>query len=188
MSRQDAIAHLQAAFDALGLTPEVDPELASTPERFVDLLSESFIGLTTSPPVVSAFPLGDGHPEPVVIAALPFQSMCVHHLLPFFGTVDVAYVPGESIVGFGSIGRVIDHYAATPQMQERMVHQIADLLEGALAPRGMIVRCRARQLCMELRGSKKRGVLTSYAARGSLREGPLRDELIGAFRAAEGEL
>ena len=188
MSQQDAIEHLRAALEALGLTSDVDPELGKTPERFVGLLTESFEGLEHPAPTISAFPLGDGQPEPVVVAALPFKSMCVHHLLPFFGTIDVAYVPSESIIGFGSVGRVIDHYAAMPQMQERMVHQIADLLEDALKPQGIIVRCRARQLCMEMRGSKKRGVLTSYAARGVLREGRLRDELMAAFRSAETDL
>ena len=188
MSNQDAIEHLRAALKALGLTSEVDPELGKTAERFVGLLNDSFEGLEIPPPTISAFPLGDAQPEPVVAAALPFKSMCVHHLLPFYGTIDVAYVPSDTIIGFGSIGRVIDHYASMPQLQERMVNQIAGLLEESLRPQGLLVRCRARQLCMEMRGSKKRGLLTSFAARGVLREGPLRTELMAEFRAAEGIL
>jgi GTP cyclohydrolase I len=182
MSQEDAVRHARAMLDALGLTPAVDPELALTPERFVDLLGE--LKGVQAAPKLSTF-AHEGHAEPVLLCALPFQSMCVHHLLPFFGTVDVAYVPGERIVGFGSIGRVIDHFARRPQMQERMVVQIAALLQEQLEPRGLLVRCRARQLCMELRGAKKRGALLSFASEGVLREGAQRAEALRAFEAAE---
>jgi GTP cyclohydrolase IA len=184
MSREDATRHARAMLDALGLTPATDPELALTPERFVELLSEFRTAQQAPAPKLSTF-AHDGHADPVLLCALPFQSLCVHHLLPFFGTIDVAYIPGEQIVGFGSIGRVIEHFARRPQMQERMVQQIADLLQAQLNPAGLLVRCRARQLCMELRGARKRGALLSFASRGVLIEGAQRAEALRAFEAAE---
>lgn len=189
MSEQDeAIGHLRAALEALSLTPGQDPELQETPARFAGLLEEMTSGLRETAPEPSTFALEvapEASVEPVVLCALPFQSLCVHHLVPFFGTIDVAYLPHERIVGFGSIGRIIDHYARRPQVQERLVEQIAGRLQEALEPRGVLVRCRARQMCMELRGARKRGALISSAARGALSEGPTRAEVLSQFVSEE---
>ena len=124
MQGDDAIRHFRAFLNALDLTPETDSELDRTPERFTQLLIDMSQGLRTQSPDISAFDIVDeiDH-EPVLLIALPFSSLCVHHLLPFFGTIDVAYIPGPKMVGFGSIGRVIDHFAARPQVQDRRLHR-----------------------------------------------------------------
>lgn len=188
---RDDSPHLFRSFlESLGLDLSADPELERTPERVSELLADLFGGLEEEPPVISAFPTesaaeaGADHGA-VVVAALPFASMCVHHLLPFFGTVDVAYLPGKTMIGFGSVGRVVDHFARRPQVQERLIQQITDYLADALEPRGLLVRLRTRQLCMEMRGAQKRGELVSLAARGELREGSHRTELLAQFHAAE---
>lgn len=182
MQGDDAVRHFRAFLNALNLTPEVDSELGRTPERFTELLTDMSQGLRNQAPDISAFDIVDDiDHEPVLLVALPFSSLCVHHLLPFFGTIDVAYIPGPKMVGFGSIGRVIDHFAARPQVQERLVTEIADYLNEHLQPTGLLIRCRARQLCMEMRGSEKTGSLISFAARGSLKSGPLRQEIVQQF-------
>lgn len=173
----------------LGLDKTVDPELRSTPERFTELLREMFAGVDADPPVLSTFPIDslgtDAEPEPVILGGLRFYSMCVHHLVPMFGFIDVAYVPQDRMVGFGSIGRVIDHFAKRPQVQERLVSQVADYLERQLEPEGLLVRCRARQMCMELRGAEKRGNLVTSASRGILSSGPRRAEVLQQFDKPE---
>lgn len=188
----DAVEHARALLHALGLDETVDPELRTAPERFTELLTSMFAGVTSEPPVLSTFPVeamdSDEELEPVVLLSLSFQSMCVHHLVPMFGFIDVAYVPRDRIVGFGSIGRAIDYVCARPQVQERIVTQLADLIERHLEPEGLLVRCRARQLCMEMRGAKKRGTLVSTASRGSLRSGERRQELMHQFVEAESSL
>lgn len=166
---------------SIDLTEEVDAELARTPERFAGLLHDLFTGLREAPPKLSLFPADEMSPAPVVMTGLRFQSMCVHHLLPFFGRIDVAYVPHRTVVGFGSIPRVIDHFGAKPQMQERLVKEIADYLEEHLQPAGLLIRCRARQLCMEYRGAKRCGELLSFASRGTLQKGEQRQELLNQF-------
>jgi GTP cyclohydrolase I len=175
--------------EEVGLDETVDPELRSTPERFTELLREMFEGVETDPPVLSTFPIDslgtDAEPEPVVLSGLQFYSMCVHHLVPMFGFIDVAYVPQDRMVGFGSIGRVIDHFAKRPQVQERLVSQVADYLERQLEPEGLLVRCRARQMCMELRGAKKRGSLVTTASRGNLSSGEFRAEVLEQFEKSE---
>lgn len=181
----EAVEHARALLESLGLDETIDPELRTTPERFAELLRTTFSGVDDDPPVLSTFPAEamqtEAALEPVVLLGLPFQSMCVHHLVPMFGTVDVAYVPQDRIVGFGSVGRAVDYVAARPQVQERVVTQLADLLERHLEPAGLLVRCRARQLCMEMRGAKKRGILVSTASRGSLGSGERRAELMRQF-------
>lgn len=185
----EAIEHARALLESLGLDETLDPELRSAPERFTELLRTMFRGVDADPPVLSTFPveaMGSEEPaEPVVLLGLSFQSMCVHHLVPMFGMIDVAYVPRDRIVGFGSIGRAIDYVCARPQVQERIVIQLTDLLERHLEPEGLLVRCRARQMCMEMRGAKKHGTLVSMASRGSLRSGELRQELMRQFVEAD---
>jgi GTP cyclohydrolase I len=156
-----------------------------TPQRFTDMLAEFTEGLRSPTPTMSTFPSTCSDPEPVVLCALPFHSLCVHHLIPFFGTIDVAYIPDAHMVGFGSIARLIDHASKRPQVQERLVTQIADAIQAQLSPRGVLVRCRARQLCMELRGAKKRGILLSTASHGALSQGPSRESALAQFRSEE---
>ena len=184
---EQAVDYLRAFLDAVGLDERADPELADTPGRVTELFGELFSGLTADPPEPSTFSTPESHrrADPVIISAIPFQSMCVHHLLPFFGAVDVAYLPGDEMVGFGSIGRIVDHFARRPQVQERMIAQIADHLERTIELDGLLIRLRARQLCMEMRGAKKRGELVSIAARGELIDGPRRTELLQQFQRAE---
>ena len=181
----DASALMRSTLRAVRLHAEDDEELQRTPERFTELLTELTSGLHEPTPAMSVFPAPGHTRQPVLLCALPFHSLCVHHLMPFFGTVDVAYIPGEVMVGFGSIARSLDHVAKRPQVQERLVEQLAQLIQEELSPRGVLVRCRARQMCMELRGAKKRGVLISTAARGDLMAGPVREEVLRQMISAE---
>jgi GTP cyclohydrolase I len=181
----DPVAHARAFLEALGLDAEADPELARTPERVAELLGTLFSSVGQDAPDMSVFAIDDDVDNPVAVCALPFKSMCVHHLVPFFGTVDVAYVPGEKMAGFGSFCRIVDWAAAKPQVQERMVEEIANAIERQLEPAGLIVRIRARQMCVEMRGARKRGLFVSTSSRGSLKTGGARDEVLAQFLAAE---
>lgn len=184
--KEAAIQHLRDALLALGLDPQCDAELERTPERLCELLCDLTSGEHEPAPRMSTFTSSAiSSKEPVLLCALPFHSLCVHHMLPFFGTLDIAYIPNEQLVGFGSITRQIEHFSRRPQIQERLVQQIADELLNQLAPHGVLVRCRARQMCMELRGAKKRGVLLSTAAYGVLTKGPQRDEIMAQFMREE---
>lgn len=183
----NSVLLFRSFLSSLGLDEALDPELKETPARFTQLLRELFASIDKTPPTLSTFELDptDEPPGPVLICAIPFKSMCVHHILPFFGAVDVAYLPAQQMVGFGSIGRVVDHFAQKPQVQERMIAEIADHLEHELKPKGLLVRLRARQLCMEMRGAAKTGELISFASRGVLKSGTQRSELISQFEKAQ---
>jgi len=108
--------------------------------------------------------------EMVVLTGIEFYSLCEHHMLPFFGTASIGYVPGDKILGLSKFARVIDVFARRMQVQERMTSQIADALEEILQPQGVAVVTRASHLCMMMRGVEKQGSMTvTSAMRGIFR-------------------
>ncbi|KHK98622.1 GTP cyclohydrolase [Microbacterium mangrovi] len=147
-----------------------DEHLADTPRRVVDAL----IDMTTSHPfVMTTFPNDERYDQPVVVRGIRFTSLCEHHLLPFRGEVDVAYLPGTRLVGLSKLARVVERHARRLQVQERMTVQIADDLEEALDPRGVAVVVRAEHLCMSIRGVRTPGAETRTAAvRGAFQNDP----------------
>ena len=93
-----------------------------------------------------------------------FYSMCEHHLLPFYGTAAVAYIPQGEVVGLSKIARTVEVYAKRLQLQERMTAQIADAFMEKLAPKGVMVFVEAEHMCMSMRGVKKPGSHTVTSA------------------------
>lgn len=139
-----------------------DPELDVTAERVTEFLRSMRPG--TSPPTLERVPTASS--DPVMLTAIPFHSLCAHHLLPFFGEATVAIMPSGEIAGFGGVARVIASLAARPQIQERLTAQIAEELLQQLNATAVVVELRARQLCMEMRGAKCQGASVTFASRG----------------------
>ena len=118
--------------------------------------------------------------EMVVLRDIEFYSMCEHHLLPFFGTMHVAYVPKDKVIGLSKIPRIVDMFARRLQLQERLTQQVAATLGEVLQPKGVGVICEARHFCMMMRGVEKQhsGTVTS-AMLGAFRKGKeTRDEFL----------
>jgi len=146
--------------------------LVDTPSRVAEMYAELFIGLGKEPKEELAVGYELGHREMVIVRDIPFYSMCEHHLLPFYGTVHIGYIPDVSgrVVGLSKLGRVVEIVARRPQIQERMTTQIADAIFDGLKPDGVAVIVKAEHLCMIMRGIEKPGsnVITS-AIRGAFR-------------------
>lgn len=177
----DPEQHVRELLESLELTE--DEELEKTPKYFTELLKKLFSSTQEEPPELSTIPKGtEDQLEPVVVTQIPFYSMCVHHLVPMFGSIDIAYEPDETILGFGSFRRAVDYAAHKPQLQERLVRDIETQLVDALAPKGLLVRATARQMCVELNspgeGSSR---FVSKTSVGSLSSGPLRQEMLTEF-------
>jgi GTP cyclohydrolase I len=147
-----------------------DPEMADTARRFTEMFAEFVPGddsrLADGFTLVGATDAPNAVVLPIAIREMPFHSFCAHHLVPFFGRAHVAYLPGRHLAGFGSIARVVQHFAKRPQLQERLAEQVADTLWSILQPRSVIVRLEARQMCMEMRGAKVHGEVEVLAMRG----------------------
>jgi GTP cyclohydrolase I len=155
--------------EALGidLTQE---SLRDTPRRMAGMYGEL---LTAVPFAPTTFPNDGGYDELVVATGIPFHSLCEHHLLPFVGVAHVGYLPGERIIGLSKLARVVDLFARSLQVQERLTTQVAGWLEEHLAPRGVGVVLEAEHMCMSLRGVQKPGARTvTSALHGRLRDDP----------------
>jgi GTP cyclohydrolase I len=120
--------------------------------------------LTPQPFQATTFPNDDGYDELVVARAIPFHSLCMHHLLPFHGVAHIGYLPCDRIIGLSKLGRVVELFARDVQIQERLTTQIAGWLEHELRPKGVGVVLEAEHMCMSLRGVQKFGAKTVTSA------------------------
>ena len=157
--------------EALGEDPGRDG-LLKTPHRVAKMYEELFAGFGESPGDHLEVTFAADHDEMVMVRDIPFASLCEHHLIPFIGKAHVAYIPGDDgrITGLSKLARLVDGYARRLQVQERMTTEIADAIENALAPRGVLVVVEAEHLCMSMRGVKKSGTSTvTSAVRGLFR-------------------
>lgn len=152
---------------------EVDRDgLRDTPERVADMYAEIFSGIDQDPLDELQVLFEAGHDEMVVVKDIAMYSVCEHHLIPFIGHAHVAYIPNDAgqITGLSKLARLVDCLAKRPQVQERLTTQIAECLEKALAPRGVLVVVEAEHLCMSMRGVRKPGSKTvTSAVRGQFR-------------------
>jgi GTP cyclohydrolase IA len=156
---------------AIGEDPTRDG-LVKTPHRVAKMYEELFAGFGENPADHLEITFAADHDEMVMVRDIPFASLCEHHLIPFIGRAHVAYIPGEDgrITGLSKLARLVDGYARRLQVQERMTTEIADAIEAALAPRGVLVVVEAEHLCMSMRGVKKSGTSTvTSAVRGLFR-------------------
>jgi GTP cyclohydrolase IA len=168
--RIDRGAVERAAADLLrALGADVDAEaLEETPRRVADAYAEL---LTPQPFRATTFPNDDGYDELIVARAIPFHSLCMHHLLPFHGVAHIGYLPGERIIGLSKLGRVVEYFSRDLQIQERLTTQVAGWLQRELEPKGVGVVLEAEHLCMSLRGVQKLGAKTvTSALRGVVRD------------------
>jgi GTP cyclohydrolase IA len=158
--------------EAIGEDPE-RPGIVDTPARVARAYDEIFAGMHIDPADVISVIFDEAHDEIVMMRDIPFHSMCEHHLVPFMGEAHVAYLPSKDgrITGLSKLARLVDVCAKRPGLQERMTTQIADALERALEPRGVLVVIEARHLCMEMRGIRKPGASTvTSTVRGIFRD------------------
>ena len=168
----DLAAAERAAGDFLkALGVELDSgSLRATPGRMARAYAEFF---TPRPFNLTTFPNDEGYDELVLARDIPFRSVCEHHLLPFTGVAHVGYLPGQRILGLSKLARIVEHFAARPQVQERLTKQVADWLYENLLPRGAGVVIEAEHTCMTLRGVQAAGSRTvTSTLLGTLREDP----------------
>ncbi len=148
----------------IGEDPDRDG-LRDTPARMHRMYHELTAGYHVDPDRLINHALFEvPYSEMVVVKDIPFYSLCEHHLLPFFGTAHVAYVPDGRVIGLSKIPRIVEMYARRLQVQERMTQEIAELLMERLAPRGVGVVLEATHLCAAMRGVRKPGTVMTTAA------------------------
>ncbi|MFE5671295.1 GTP cyclohydrolase I FolE [Agromyces sp. NPDC056523] len=160
IDRERAAAAVADLLEALGRDIR-SPHLADTPRRVADAFAEM---LTPRPFAPTSFTNDEDYDDLVVVAGIPFDSLCEHHLLPFSGVAHVGYVPGDRLVGLSKLARVVEYFARDLQVQERLTRQVVRWLDDELGPRGVGVVIEAEHLCMSLRGVQARGTRTVTSA------------------------
>ncbi|MGE5472751.1 MAG: GTP cyclohydrolase I FolE [Ignavibacteriales bacterium] len=156
--------------EAIGENPDREG-LIETPDRISRMYEEIFEGMSVEPSSVMKVFQEENHEEMIIVKDIPVQSICEHHLLPFYGVAHIVYIPCKGrISGLSKIARVVDAWAKRPQLQERLTSSIADTLMDTLKPLGVGVIIEAEHLCMTMRGVKKPGSRTvTSALRGSIK-------------------
>ncbi|MCC7420743.1 MAG: GTP cyclohydrolase I FolE [Planctomycetaceae bacterium] len=148
---------------AIGEDPDRE-SLRETPGRVARMYAELFAGLHLDPSRHLRKVFTENYDELVLVRDISFNSMCEHHLLPFMGVAHVGYLPRGKVTGLSKLARVVEEVSHRPQVQERMTHQIADLMAQELDAKGVVVVLEATHTCMTIRGIRKPGSLTVTSA------------------------
>lgn len=157
-----------------GVGEDVSREgLADTPARVARMYAELLAGMDAGPEEHLSRTFSCASNDIVIERNIGFHSLCEHHLLPFFGTASIAYVPQGKVAGLSKLARTVEVFARRLQLQEQLTAQIADALMESLQPQGCIVLLQAEHLCMSMRGVQKPGTQTvTLARRGCFESDP----------------
>ena len=157
--------------EAIGEDPK-RKDLLETPRRVAQMYEEIFSGIKQNPEKELEVILDQKHHEIILLRGIPLYSVCEHHLLPFLGRANIAYIPKNGrVTGLSKLARVVDILARRPQVQERLTTQIAEIVMSKLKPLGVMVVIEAEHLCMSMRGVRKPGTMTvTSAVRGIFKE------------------
>ena len=176
-TREDIEMTEEAVYDLL-LSIGEDPErdgLKETPKRVAKLWKEF---LNPKDFTCTTFKNKD-YDQMIISKGLKFYSFCEHHMIPFFGTCSIGYIPDGKIVGISKLARTLDKFSRRLNTQEYMTEDIAQFLWKELKPRGLGVVCRGRHLCQEMRGIKKEGNMVTSSLMGFMKDDhKARDEFL----------
>lgn len=180
-----AARHLEAFLRALGAPVDTDAELRGTGARVAKAWADELLaGYADDPRTILADATASSADGLVVIAGVPATTMCPHHLLPATGTVDVGYWPGDKVVGFGAIARLVACQTRRLALQEDIARGIANALVTHLGARGAGVLVDLEPACLTIRGERAHGaraVATAFAG-ACASEGALRQEFLLTLR------
>lgn len=159
--------------------------LQKTPERMAKAMQFLTHGYDMDArAILESAKFAETYSEMVLVKNIELYSMCEHHLLPFFGKAHIAYIPNGYITGLSKLARVVDTFARRLQVQERLTHQILDVIQDTLQPLGVGVVIEAQHLCMMMRGvQKQNSVTTTSAFSGQFMKNETRSEFLRLITA-----
>ena len=147
--------------------------LKGTPKRVARMYAELLGGTHKDPKENLKSVFTENYDEIVLLRDIPFYSICEHHLMPFIGTANIAYLPNGKVIGVSKLARIVDCFACQLQIQERLTSQIANFIMDNLKPKGIAVVLGASHSCMTIRGIKKPGsTMVTSALRGTFKKDP----------------
>ena len=156
-------------FDKIGENGEREG-LLKTPNRVLDSWENLYSGYAKNPlDLLNATKYSENYDEMVILKDIEFYSMCEHHILPFFGKINIGYLPNAKLVGISHLVELVDIFAKRLQIQERLNEQITECIWNALNPKGVMVVIEATHLCMAMQGKKNARIITS-SVRGTFKK------------------
>jgi len=169
----------KSVLESIGEDPEREG-LLKTPERVAKAMQFITQGYSmNAADILNSAKFHEPYSEMVLVKNIELYSLCEHHMLPFFGKAHVAYIPNGVITGLSKIAHVVECFARRLQVQERMTHQILDVIQETLNPLGVGVVIEAKHLCMMMRGvQKQNSVTTTSAFSGQFMKNETRSEFL----------
>jgi GTP cyclohydrolase I len=160
-TRDEAMAAVRTLLAWAGDDPRREG-LLDTPQRVVDAYGEWFGGYGQDPAeeLSRTFEDVQGYDDMVMLTGIEVESHCEHHLAPFIGKANIAYMPTKKVVGLSKLARLVEIYAKRLQTQEALTQQIADAMNAHMMPSGVAVLIEAEHQCMSTRGVHHRHVST----------------------------
>lgn len=161
---EELAGHYKEVLGLLGEDPDREG-LVKTPMRVAKAMQFLTKGYSQDPKAILEKALfHEDYNHMVIVKDINFYSMCEHHMLPFYGKAHVAYIPNGTITGLSKIARVVEVFARRLQVQERMTHQIMEVIQETLHPMGVMVVIEAAHMCMQMRGVEKQNSVTTTSA------------------------
>ncbi|MGB8645193.1 MAG: GTP cyclohydrolase I FolE [Anaerolineae bacterium] len=188
--KQAAHRMIEDAVGQILLAVGEDPHregLLKTPERVARMYDELLAGYSVEPAAMINNACFDAdYNEMVVVKDIDYASLCEHHMLPFFGRVDIAYIPNGKVLGLSKIPRVVEMFSRRLQLQERMTQEIANFLNELLHPQGVAVLVTGQHFCSMMRGVRKVNArMVTQAMLGRFEEKDTRDQFFERIRDYE---
>jgi GTP cyclohydrolase I len=168
-----------------------DPQregLQRTPERVARMYNELLAGYQIDlDALVNGAVFQSEYQDMVIVRDIQFYSLCEHHLLPFYGRAQVAYIPDGKIIGLSKIPRIVEMFARRLQVQERMTHQVAETLQEIVAPHGVAVLVEGTHMCSVMRGVRQEDarMVTSTMLGAFQRDATLRNDFFNQLKLSE---
>ncbi len=154
----------RSIIDAIGEDPDREG-LLKTPERMAKAMQFITQGYSmNAADILNSAKFHEDYNEMVLVKNIELYSLCEHHLLPFFGKAHIAYIPNGVITGLSKLAHVVECFSRRLQVQERLTHQILDVIQETLNPIGVGVVIEAQHLCMMMRGVQKQNSVTTTSA------------------------
>jgi GTP cyclohydrolase I len=181
---EDVRGQVRQILASLGEDPDREG-LLKTPERVEKALRFLTRGYAQdAEQVLNRALFSVSYDEMVILKDIDVFSLCEHHLLPFFGTAHVAYIPDGKVVGLSKIPRLVDMFARRLQVQERLTVEIAEAIHDKVKPRGVGVVIEAMHFCMMMRGvEKQHSVAVTSCMLGAFRDQrETRDEFLALIQ------
>jgi GTP cyclohydrolase I len=164
--REDMIAGaVRTILIAIGENPDREG-LIDTPKRVAKMyLRELCIGVGCDLAEQLTTTFSETHDQMVIVKDIPFHSLCEHHIVPYRGKAHIGYVPQGKVIGLSKLARVVEVASRRLTIQERLTNDIADAIERAIQPQGVIVvLADCEHMCMTMRGIRKAGSTTTTSA------------------------